>query len=71
MAGRRIYITIPQRDADLLRRVGVETGECMGMVARRYVLTALYKRLWLDKELMEYDAEQARLEREEMVNYGR
>jgi len=68
MAGKRIYLTIPARDAELIRHLGVETGECIAMLCRRWVLTALYKRLEVDVDLQGYDAEQARLEREELLH---
>ena len=68
MAGKRLYITIPKRDWDLLRRIGTLEGQCPGYVARIYVLSHLYARLGEDTELQEYDQELARQERQEVLH---
>lgn len=67
MAGKRIYITIPRRDALLLQRVAMMGQECVGMAARRWVLQELYRELALNGELQEYDAQLAAEERAEVL----
>ena len=71
MAGKRLYITIPERDSRLIERLAMLGRECRGMWARRVVLTELYRQLGTDHELQDYDQALARLEREEMLRHGR
>lgn len=68
MAGKRLYITIPERDAHLIRRLAMMHAECMGMWARRTILIELYRELERSHDLQDYDAELARAEREEVLH---
>jgi hypothetical protein len=68
MAGRRIYITIPERDWYLIRHLAMRSGECQGELSRRWVLQALYSALKRDEELSRYDAQLAQEEREEVLH---
>lgn len=68
MAGKRVYITIPQRDADLIDRLATLKGQCRGQWCRVAVLVALYAALVRDLDLQDYDAELARREREEILH---
>ena len=67
MAGKRLYITIPQRDWHLIRHLAAQAQECPGMWARRVILTALYIDLKRNTELQQYDAELAAQERLEVL----
>ena len=67
MAGKRIYITMPSRDVELLRYLGVHTRECIGHVARRFILEMLYSQLKWDTALQDYDEKLGHKEREEVL----
>lgn len=67
MAGKRVYVMLPKRDAELLRHLGLESQECVGMIARRFILERLYHHLEVSSELQEYDAQLARQERQELI----
>ncbi|HWT78545.1 MAG TPA: hypothetical protein VN648_07055 [Candidatus Methylomirabilis sp.] len=70
MAGRKVYITIPAEDYELLTYAGVLTGECRGQIARRYVLGRLYHELLLSTELQGYEQD-VRARRREKLERGR
>jgi len=67
MAGKRLYITIPKRDWELMRLWGATNTECPGMLARRWVLETLYRILREDSALQDADAKLAMREREEVL----
>lgn len=68
MAGRRLYITIPERDWYLVRYLAMKGGECQGMWARRAVLLELYRWLQTDEDLQNYDARLSSEERERFLH---
>ena len=68
MAGKRLYITIPKRDYELIRTWGLTRAACPGMVCRSWVLETLYHILREDGSLQDVDAELARREREELLH---
>ena len=67
MPSKRIYMTIPKRDAELISYVAMRNGECAGMWCRRQVLSCLYGQLQWDTQLQDKDVELARREREELL----
>lgn len=66
MAGKRIYVTIPERDWQLIRRLAMLQGWCQGRLARQWLLTRLYRELERDVELRAYDAQLAAEDREKV-----
>ena len=71
MARKRIYITIPEEDYELLVHAGVLAGECKGQLARRYVLGRLYHELQLSTELQAYEEGIQERRRERIERHGR
>lgn len=71
MAAKRVYITIPRRDYDLIRRLATLEGQCPGQWCRLEVLMSLYRALGADKDLQDYDAELTAAERAEVLKGGR
>lgn len=71
MAGKRLYLTVPRRDYELIRRLAVLTGQLPAVWARTQVLLALYAVLRNDEELQDYDAELAYADRQEVLRGGR
>jgi len=71
MAGKRIYITIPEEDYELLNYAGALAKECRGMIARRYVLDRLYHELQASPLLQTYEEGIRARRRERMLRHGR
>jgi hypothetical protein len=71
VAAKRVYITIPKRDYDLILRTSALGQECPGQWCRRQVLTALYRQLEVDSDLQDYDAQLAAEERAQVITHGR
>jgi len=71
MAGRRVYITIPEEDHELLGHWAMLNGECRSMLCRRIVLTSLYHALSTIDELKDYEQSIQLRRRERMVSHGR
>ena len=70
MAGKRLYITIPQRDHALIARLAMLEEECSGQWARRAVLLRLYTELLHNTELQDYDVQLSLEERQEVMHHG-
>lgn len=71
MAGKRVYITIPEEDFELLGRWAMMGSECRGQLCRRIVLAALYAMLRSTTDLQEYETAIQERRRQRMLDHGR
>lgn len=59
MSNRRIYVNISELNYRALRRIGVYTGECAGMIAERLINEYIGHRILTDESFLRWlEAEQ-------------
>ena len=71
MASKRVFITIPADDYELLNYAATLAGQCRGQWCRTVVLASLYRELQRSTLLQVYEEGIQARRRERIVGHGR